>query len=156
MYELPANEIEKRVSELLHFFELKEKGGERIEFCSKGMKKKVSLAAAMIHHPKLLILDEPLEGIDPSSAKQIKDTLRLMAEKGVTVILSSHNLDTVEKFCDEVAIINDGKLVFKGETEKIKVKDEVTRETYRSLEEIFIDVTTIDNQRKKIRKLSWL
>lgn len=157
MYEIPADEIESRASELLHFFELHEKKDERIEFCSKGMKKKVSLAAAMIHQPKLLILDEPLEGIDPASAKQIKDTLRLMAERGVTVILSSHNLDTVEKFCDEVAIIHKGKLVFQMKTEEIrnKIKDEVSQERYQSLEEIFIDVVS-DEDDKPSSSLSWL
>ncbi|NGP89624.1 ABC transporter ATP-binding protein [Fodinibius halophilus] len=158
MYELPAKEIEMRVSELLHFFELDEKKDERIEFCSKGMKKKVSLAAAMIHQPKLLILDEPLEGIDPVAVKQIKDTLRLMAEKGVTVILSSHNLDAVEKFCDEVAIIDKGKLVFQCKTQKIraKIKNELTKETYESLEEIFIDAVSTKDTKKGSKKLSWL
>lgn len=158
MYEIPANETEMRVSELLHFFELHEKQEERIEFCSKGMKKKVSLAAAMIHQPKLLILDEPLEGIDPASVKQIKDTLRLMAEKGATVILSSHNLDTVEKFCDEVAIVHKGKLVFQSKTTDIRrrVKDELTKETYESLEEIFIDAVSEKGAKKEIKRLSWL
>lgn len=157
MYELPADEIEMRVSELLHFFELHEKQDERIEYCSKGMKKKVSLAAAMIHQPKLLILDEPLEGIDPASTKQIKDTLRLMAEKGVTVILSSHNLDTVEKFCDEVAIIHRGRLVLQTKTEEIgnKIKDDASQERYQSLEEIFIDVVS-DKNDKPSSTLSWL
>jgi ABC-2 type transport system ATP-binding protein len=158
MYELPANEIEMRVSELLHFFELDGKQDERIELCSKGMKKKVSLAAAMIHQPKLLILDEPMEGIDPVLVKQIKDTLRLMAEKGVTVILSSHHLDSVEKFCDEVAIIDKGKLVFQSKTTDIRksVKDELTQETYESLEEIFIDAVSEKSVKKEIKRLSWL
>lgn len=159
MYELPSNEIEKRVSELLHFFDLHEKQGEQIEFCSKGMKKKVSLAAAMIHHPKLLILDEPLEGIDPTSAKQIKDTLWMMAKKGLTVMLSSHNLDTVEKFCDEVAIIHKGKLVLQTKTEEIreKIKDDKTKERYQSLEEIFLDVVSESHSKHEATsRLSWL
>lgn len=157
MYELPSNKIEMRVTELLHFFELHEKKDERIEFCSKGMKKKVSLAAAMIHQPKLLILDEPLEGIDPASAKQIKDTLRLMAEKGVTVLISSHNLDTVEKFCDEVAIIHKGRLVFHTKTKEIqnKIKHEANQERYQSLEDIFIDVISGKGDKSSSR-LSWL
>ena len=119
--------------------------------------KKVSLAAALIHQPKLLILDEPLEGIDPASSKQIKDMLSLMAERGVTVIITSHNLDTAEKFCDEVSIIHKGKLVFQTKTEEIrdKIKDEVSQERYQSLEEIFIDVVS-DEDDKPSSSLSWL
>lgn len=158
MHELSIDEIESRVLELLLFFELDDKQDEWIEFCSKGMKKKVSLAAALIHRPELLILDEPLEGIDPVSVKQIKDTLRLMTERGVTVILSSHNLDTVEKFCDEVAIIHKGKLVLQIRTENIhgKIKNEESQERYQSLEEIFIDVVSAHDNGKIKSKLSWL
>ncbi len=158
MYEIPANEIEMRVSELLHFFELHEKQDERIEFCSKGMKKKVSLAAALIHRPDLLILDEPLEGVDPTSAKQIKDNLRLMTRNGVSVVLTSHNMATIESFCNEVAIINNGKKVFHSKTENIrkKVKDEVNQETYKSLEEIFVDVVSGNEKEQQDKKLSWL
>ena len=114
------------------------------------MKKKVSLAAAMIHQPKLLILDEPLDGIDPAYAKQIKDTLRLMAKKGTTIFIASHNLDTMEKFCDEVAIINKGKLVFQAKTENLrrKIKNKLNGEMHQSLEEIFIDIITDDRDQK--------
>ncbi|MCG2589188.1 ABC transporter ATP-binding protein [Rhodohalobacter sulfatireducens] len=157
LYELKSTDIKERVNELLTFFDLKGRATSQIETYSNGMKKKVSLAAALIHQPKLLILDEPLEGIDPTSAKQIKDTLRLMADRGVTVVLSSHNLDTVEKFCDEVAIIHKGKLVFQTKTEeiRIKIKDEVSQERYQSLEEIFIDVVS-DEDDKPASSLSWL
>ena len=158
MYNLDRIETKRRTVELIDFLELTEKHNEWIEKCSAGTKKKVSLAAAIIHRPKLLILDEPLEGIDPVSAKQIKDMLRDMVSKGATVFMSSHNLDTVEKLCDEVAIINRGQLVFQSRTEDIrkKIKDEVSQETYQSLEEIFIDVVSKDGERKEKKKLSWL
>jgi len=143
---------------LLEFFELEEKSEEWIETYSAGMKKKVSLAAAMIHAPRLLILDDPLESTDPVSAKRIKDMLRYMVEKGATVFMSSHDLDTVEKICDEVAIINKGRLLFQAKTEDIrkKIKDEVSLETYQSLEEIFLDVVSKDGDQKVNKKLSWL
>jgi len=158
MYKIGRVEAQKRVSELLEFFELEEKSEEWIETYSAGMKKKVSLAAAMIHAPRLLILDEPLESTDPVSAKRIKDMLRYMVEKGATVFMSSHNLDTVEKICDEVAIINKGRLLFQAKTEDIrkKIKDEVSLETYQSLEEIFLDVVSKDGDQKVNKKLSWL
>jgi ABC-2 type transport system ATP-binding protein len=157
MYEIDVAEIKKRTKELINFFDLDKKKNSWIETYSKGMKKKVSLAAAMIHQPELLVLDEPLEGIDPTSAKQIKDNLSLMAKKGVTVLVTSHNLDTIERFCDEVAIINKGKLVFQARTGEIqnKIKNEVNNETYNSLEEIFIDVVS-ENSEQQSQKLSWL
>jgi ABC-2 type transport system ATP-binding protein len=158
MYDLDYRETAKRSEELIEFFELTDKRNEWIEKYSVGMKKKVSLAAAIIHHPKLLILDEPLEGIDPVSAKHIKDNLRLMAKNGTSVLITSHVLDTVEKLCDEIAIINNGKLVYQTKTEDIrnKIKNELTHETYQSLEEIFVDVVSNKNEEKPKGRLSWL
>ncbi len=158
MYGIKPNEIEKRTGELIDFFNLKEKANDWIETCSTGMKKKVSLSAALIHQPRLLILDEPLEGIDPVSAKQIKENLRMMSDRGITIVISSHNLDTIEKLCDEVAIINKGKLVLQVKTKDIhiRIKEEINQETYKSLEELFVDVVSEDDLSKKTKKLSWL
>jgi len=88
----------------------------------------------------------------------MKDILIAVRNKGTTIVLTSHNLETVEAFCDEVAIIHKGKLVFQSKTEDIrnKIKNELTQETYQSLEEIFIDVVTDKNEEKQKRKLSWL
>ena len=122
MYGIGAGETERRIDELLDFLDLEGKKKERIESYSAGMKKKVSLAAAIVHRPQILMLDEPLEAIDPVSAKIIKDNLKLMVQNGVTVLLSSHVLDTVEKFCDEIAIINKGKIVFQSKMEDIGAK----------------------------------
>jgi len=157
MYKIDEEEIEKRADELIGFFNLKEKENIWIEKCSKGMKKKVSLAAALIHQPKLIILDEPFEGIDPASTRRIKNNLLLMAKQGVTIIMASHNLEMVEKFCDEVAIINQGRLVFQSKTEDIrtKIKNNISRDSYESLEQIFVDVISKGNSNKP-KKLSWL
>ena len=155
---MSEREVIGRMNEILAFLSLEEKRNEWIDTLSAGMKKKVSLAAAIIHQPKLLILDEPLESIDPVSGKQIKEMLRQMANKGITVFLSSHNLETVESLCDEVAIINKGRLVFQSRTEDIrrKIKNEVSKETYQSLEEIFLDVVSGNGGEHSPRKLSWL
>lgn len=157
LYKINQVEFSSRVEELLNFLDLTDKKNSLIETYSAGMKKKISFAAAIIHKPHLLILDEPLESIDPLSANSIKESLRLMAEKGTTIFLSSHNLDTVENICDEVAIINKGKIVFQSKTGDIrkKIKDEVNQETYQSLEEIFIDIVS-DNVQQQKKKLSWL
>lgn len=158
MYRIPKDEAKKRASELVDFLDLTGKERTWIESLSAGMKKKVSLAAAIIHRPRMLILDEPLEGIDPVSARHIKETLRLMVGKGTTVFLSSHALDTVEKLCDEVAIINKGKVVFQSKTVDIrkKIRGGVGQETSASLEDIFIYVVSGDGEDKQRRKLSWL
>jgi ABC-2 type transport system ATP-binding protein len=158
MFQLDKRKRDKQIDELLGFFELEEKRDEWIASFSMGMKKKVLLAAAMIHQPKLLILDEPLESIDPLSAKAIKDNLKLMTTKGMTILLSSHNLYTVEKFCDEIAIIAKGKIVFEAKTEEIKnkIKNEVSQETYASLEEIFVEVVNKNSTQRKKDKLSWV
>lgn len=157
LYGMDSSDVEKRVSELIKFFDLDDKKKSRIETYSKGMKKKVSLASAIIHNPELLILDEPLEGIDPLSVKKVKEALLLMVSSGVTILLSSHDLNTIENLCDEVAIIHNGKLVFQSKTECIrrKIKDELNSVTYQSLEEIFIDVVS-DEENKPSSKLSWL
>lgn len=158
IYGLEERESKHRVEELLDFFDLEEKKKARIETFSAGMKKKISLASAIIHRPKILILDEPLEAIDPVSAKAIKDNLRLMVGRGTTVLLSSHVLDTVEKLCDEIAIINNGKIVLRSTMEDIRsrLKNELGEETYSSLEEIFMKAVGEDNDREAGRRLSWL
>ncbi len=158
MYGIEDGEARSRIDELLGFLDLEGKKKARIETLSAGMKKKVSLAAAIIHRPKILVLDEPLEAIDPVSAKLIKDNLRLMVQQGTTVLLSSHVLDTVEKLCDEIAIVNKGKIVFKSKMEEIgtRLKDELGNETYSSLEEIFVEVVSEDGGIGVEKKLSWL
>lgn len=157
MYGIEAGGVENRIAELLAFLDLLEARGHLIENLSKGMKKKVALAAALIHRPRLLLLDEPLEGIDPVSSKIIKDNLKQMTRKEMSVVISSHNLDTVEKFCDEIAIIDKGKRVFQEKTANIRevIKNDETGETFESLEEVF--VTLISNNRNdESKKLSWL
>ena len=158
MYGIGQKDARSRAEELIEFFDLTDRQNDWIEKYSAGMKRRVSLAAALVHKPELLILDEPLDGIDPIMAKRIKNLLRDFAGNNGTILISSHNLDTVERICDEVAIVYKGKLVFQSRTEDIRnrVKDDVTNETYQSLEEIFIDVVSDDGERKEKKKLSWL
>ena len=158
MYGIEDRAARSRIDELLEFFDLEKKKKARIESYSAGMKKKIALAAAIIHRPKILILDEPLEAIDPISAKDIKDNLKLMVQHGATVLLSSHVLDTVEKLCDEIAIINRGKIVFRSRMGEIRdrLKDELGKDAYTSLEEIFIDVISERREAEREKRLSWL
>lgn len=157
IYGLKQDEYKLRIKELLEYFELYFAKDRLIETYSQGMRKKLAFAAAIIHDPKILFLDEPFENVDPISRKKMKDILKRMRDKGSTVFITSHALAEVEDFCNEVAIINKGKIVFQSETKDIrnKIKNEITKETYQSLEEIFLDLTT-DKEKETKTELSWL
>ncbi|RPH34850.1 ABC transporter ATP-binding protein [bacterium] len=120
MYGLDPREADRRCDELLEFFDLAEKRGDLIRTFSTGMKKKVSLAAAVIHKPRMLILDEPFEGIDALAASSIKEALKMMVERGMTVMITSHVLATIEKLCSHIAVIHHGKVILQGTTGEVK------------------------------------
>lgn len=151
MYHLDKLTVKNRTEELLSYLGIGEKKDDLIESYSAGMKKKLSLGAAIIHNPDLLILDEPFEGIDPISARSITDVLKQMVYKGTTVFMTSHNLELVEKLCDEVAIINKGKLIFESSAEKIR--EEMKNTGQANLENLFIELLAGE---KEMRSLSWL
>lgn len=157
VYGLEKNVIENRRKELLDFFDLTSAKDRLIETYSQGMRKKLAFASAIIHSPKVLFLDEPFENVDPVMRKKMKEVLISMKNNGASILITSHALIEVEDFCDEVAIINKGKLVFQSKTEDIrnKIKDEINKETYKSLEEVFMDIVNGDNSNNE-KKLSWL
>lgn len=101
----------ERIDELFALFDLEDARYEPIRTFSTGMKKKVSLAAAIIHRPSILVLDEPFEGIDPMAARDIRETLRMFASRGAAVLVTSHILDTVERVCTHLAVLHQGRIV---------------------------------------------
>ena len=151
MYGLPKDETRKRTDELLAFLSLEEDRGRLILDYSQGMRKKVALAAALIHNPRVLFLDEPLNGIDPVSGRVVTDLLRRLAQKGVTLFFTSHVLDVVERLCDEVAIIDRGRIVAQGTLDEIRRQREVGRDA--SLEDVFLKLVAADVKRED---LSWI
>ncbi|HET9315322.1 MAG TPA: ABC transporter ATP-binding protein [Vicinamibacteria bacterium] len=151
MYGLSAEETRKRTDELLAFLSLEEDRGRLILDYSQGMRKKVALAAALIHNPRVLFLDEPLNGIDPVSGRVVTDLLRRLAQKGVTMFFTSHVLDVVERLCDEVAIIDRGRIVAQGTLDEIRRQREVGLDA--SLEDVFIKLVAADVKRED---LSWI
>jgi ABC-2 type transport system ATP-binding protein len=151
MYGLPKDETRKRTDELLAFLSLTEDRGRLILDYSQGMRKKVALAAALIHNPRVLFLDEPLNGIDPISGRVVTDLLRRLAQKGVTLFFTSHVLDVVERLCDEVAIIDRGRIVAQGTLDEIRRQREVGRDA--SLEDVFLKLVAADVKRED---LSWI
>lgn len=156
VYGLEKDTAEKRIKELLNYFDLFSAKDRLIDTFSMGMRKKLAFASAIIHSPKILFLDEPFENVDPTFRKRMKEILVKLRDGGTAIIITSHSLVEVEDFCDEVAIINKGKLVYHSKTTEIrkKIKDEVSKETYKSLEEIF--VALVQGQEEKVKTLSWI
>ena len=147
MYLLPRETVRTRAEELLTMMDLAhEEKKLTLEF-SHGMKKKLSLAAALIPNPDLLFLDEPFEGVDAVASRVLRDTLKQCVGRGATVFLTSHVLEIVEKLCTDVGIIAAGKLVHQGTMEEL-------RRDGASLEDKFISVVGADGQ--ETQKLSWL
>jgi ABC-2 type transport system ATP-binding protein len=151
MYGLSREDARRRTQELLEFLLLADDRGKLLVDYSQGMKKKVALAAALIHSPRLLFLDEPLNGIDPVSGRVVSDLLRRLTQKGVTLFFTSHVLQVVEQLCDEVAIIDRGRIVAQGTLADIRAQREVGQDT--SLEDVFLKLVAADVRRED---LSWI
>lgn len=122
----------ERGSELLRTFGLLPAGDQLVVDYSTGMRKKVALAAALLHNPSVLFLDEPFEAVDPVSARTIRDVLLRFTSRGGTVVFSSHVMELVERLCDEVAVIAGGRVVAAGEVDDVRQG--------RSLEDVFVDL----------------
>lgn len=151
MHGLGRAETGRRTAELLEFLSLDEDRGKLIVDYSQGMKKKLALAAALIHNPRVLFLDEPLDGIDPVSGRVVTDLLRRLTAKGVTLFFTSHVLDVVERLCDEVAVIDRGRIVAQGALDEIRAQREVGRDA--SLEDVFLKLVAADVRRED---LTWI
>ncbi|MCH5164169.1 MAG: ABC transporter ATP-binding protein [Clostridiales bacterium] len=136
VYEVDAETRNKRVDKLLDLFKMRDSYGEQINTYSHGMKQKISIIGALIHAPKLWVLDEPMTGLDPASAYELKQLMREHCKAGNTVFFSTHILEVAEKLCDRIAIISGGKIVLLGDMDEIK-----SRQNDESLEEIFLSVT---------------
>lgn len=137
LYQLDPAQVARRTDELLRLFDLTAAGDDLIESYSHGMQQKTSLAAALLHDPSVLILDEPTVGLDPKSARLIKDILRQIAERGAAIMLSTHILEIAERMCDRIAIIHRGRLIAIGTLDELRSlgKGEI------SLEDIFLELT---------------
>jgi ABC-2 type transport system ATP-binding protein len=120
IYALDRRVAHERAYELLELFELDGARNKLISEYSKGMRKRVAMAAALIHRPKLFLMDEPFEGVDAVGARLMKDILLDQVRHGATIFLTSHVLEVVERLCDRVAIIRDGKIVLNGSMEELR------------------------------------
>lgn len=132
IFEVPSEERKDRIAKYGDLLEITGNLGDLISSYSHGMKQKVALIAALIHQPRLMVLDEPFVGLDPKATIILKDIMREMCRNGSAIFFSTHVLEVAEKLCSKIAIIKDGKLVISGDTEKL------TRE--ESLESLFMEV----------------
>lgn len=138
LYDLDRQQVAQRTDELLRILDLTAAADDTVDSYSHGMQQKASLAAALMHDPKVLVLDEPTVGLDPKSARLIKDILRQMAERGAAVFLSTHILEIAERMCDRIGIINKGELVAVGTMNELR---SLGKAGEVSLEDIFLGLT---------------
>jgi len=138
LWGVPPKAAREHAEALLKGFGLWDQRAQYCEGFSRGMKQKVSLAGALIHGPKLLILDEPLTGLDALAARQVKDLLQRRVREGDTVILTTHILDVAERLADRIGIIQGGKLLAQGTLAELRTQ---AGEGEATLEDVFLDLT---------------
>jgi ABC-2 type transport system ATP-binding protein len=145
MYSLPRDTAADRARALMDLFQL-QADRKIIGEYSKGMRKRVAMAASLIHNPELFLMDEPFEGVDAVGARLMKDILISQVQRGATIFLTSHVLEVVERLCDRVAIINDGRIVTSGAMGELRAAGE-------SLEDAFVRVVGAE---QTMGRLEWL
>jgi ABC-2 type transport system ATP-binding protein len=136
LYSMPS--ADGRIDELLSLFGLADWAGELVENFSHGMKQRLVMASALLHRPQVLVVDEPMVGLDPRGARLVKDLFRDLASQGVTIFMSTHTLEIVEDMCTRVAIINKGEIIAGGSVEEL---GRLARMESSHLEPIFLKLT---------------
>lgn len=149
LYRMPRETSQRRAQELLAMFELEDRADELLEGYSHGMRQKVVLAAALIHQPRVLLMDEPTVGLDPASARLLKDILVQLAKQGATIFLSTHILEIAERMCNRVGILQDGRLIAQGSPEELRR----LAGRHDSLEDIFLKLTGSEEHSELIASL---
>ncbi|GHO52707.1 ABC transporter ATP-binding protein [Ktedonobacter sp. SOSP1-85] len=152
MYGVPDADVTRRTEDLLRVLDLANDADKMIVDYSVGMRKKVALAAAILHRPQVLFLDEPFEGIDPVSSRVIRDILHELTQRGTTIFFSSHIMEVVERLCTRVGIINQGVLVAEGTLQELRERASGDDKD-ASLEDVFLNVIGVRNEN---HNLSWL
>jgi ABC-2 type transport system ATP-binding protein len=138
LYGQDGAKVESRVDELLDIFELSQWKNELVEAYSHGMRQKLIISSALVHRPEVIVVDEPMVGLDPRGARLLKDIFRGFVERGGTVLMSTHTLEVAQVVCDRVAIIQGGKIAAEGTMEELRRQTEAGD---ASLEDLFLKVT---------------
>jgi ABC-2 type transport system ATP-binding protein len=138
LYGQEGEVIDRRIDELLELFELLPWRDELTESYSHGMRQKLIISSALLHRPEVIVVDEPMIGLDPKSARLLKDLLRQFVSRGGTVLMSTHTLEIAEAMCDRIAIVQGGKIVAAGTMDELRIQ---TSTGDASLEELFLKLT---------------
>jgi ABC-2 type transport system ATP-binding protein len=147
LYRVPPAESQQRAEIWLDTFGLGEWGHELIEAYSHGMKQRLIMSAALLHDPRVLVVDEPMVGLDPSAIVQVKKLFRRLTEAGTTIFMSTHTLQVAEDLCDRIGVLHQGRLVALGSSEALcrqadqEVKSARTAEVQEGLEAVFMQLT---------------
>ena len=138
LYGQQGDAVERRIAELLEVFELSSWKDELIEAYSHGMRQKLIISSALIHRPECIVVDEPMVGLDPKGARLLKDIFRQFVDRGGTVLMSTHTLEVAEAMCDQIGILQHGKIVAHGTMAEIRTQHAAGD---ASLEELFLKLT---------------
>ena len=150
IYGIPVSEKKNRISEYLKALQLEGREGDMISSYSEGMKQKIALISAFLHKPALLVLDEPLSGLDPRSARIIKDFLFKLKAQGVTTLMSTHVLGIAEAVCDRIGIMYQGKLLALGDMDELRLRAKLPDS---GLEDVFLKLTGTDDVKAVVEEL---
>ncbi len=138
LYQVNGNEVESRIAQLLETFELADWADELVESYSHGMRQKLVMSAAFIHQPRVIVVDEPMVGLDPKGARLVKKIFQDICDKGTTIFMSTHTLEIAEQMCDHIAIIQKGQIIAQGTIEELR---QVAETSKTKLEDIFLELT---------------
>lgn len=150
LYQQDGEIVERRIDELLDVFELTQWKNELVESYSHGMRQKLIISSALIHRPEVIVVDEPMVGLDPKAARLLKDIFRQFVDRGGTVLMSTHTLEVAEAMCERIAIIQQGKIVAQGTMEELRQQ---TAAGDASLEDLFLKLTGGPVMRKLVAVL---
>lgn len=151
VFQVPRDEFQSRATKLLATFDLTDRADELMESYSHGMKQKAAICGALIHEPDVLFLDEPTVGLDPKSARNLKNLLTELCAKGMTVFMTTHILEIAEEMCDRIGIIAKGEIIALGTMNELRKLD---GRSEGSLEDIFLELTGGDDLKAVIKEIA--
>ncbi|MFC4558994.1 ABC transporter ATP-binding protein [Virgibacillus kekensis] len=151
VFQVPQQQFQQKAKEMLHLFNLTKQANDLIESYSHGMKQKIAICGALVHEPDVLFLDEPTVGLDPKSARTLKNLLRELCDNGMTAFVSTHILEIAEQMCDRVGIILDGRIIALDTMAELKSSG---GDSNLSLEDIFLELTGGEDQQALINEIT--
>jgi ABC-2 type transport system ATP-binding protein len=138
LYKIEKNKLRKKIDETIDQLQIEHWLDKRTEEYSQGMKQRIAIASALLHDPKLLVIDEPMIGLDPQSAFVVKNVLKEKAARGVAIFMSTHSLNVAEEICSRIGIIKDGKMIYEDNNEVIQ---QIIGTDHQNLESLFLHLT---------------